>query len=268
MWLAPLDGGRAWRVSADRTCPSTTRASRPTAPRSPGPPPATAHPRCISPPRRRRPRQAPHALGQPKTQVRGWTPEGAGPRPQHLRARPACAAVGPAPSRSTADLATTLPYGPVGDVAHGPRTVLLSAPMGREAAWWKRYRGGTAGQVVDRRRHRRSSLEAGVAGEFTRLHSDLDGNIEYPSGSATGSRSSPTTRAPARSTPPSPTAPSCAGTPLSTASTPGTPPPTAPASSTPAPVNSSVLDDLDAAEPRRLDIRLPAARASTSRRTR
>lgn len=69
--------------------------------------------------------------------------------------------------------ATTLPYGPVGDVVTGSggQVVLLSAPMGREAAWWKRYRGGTAGKLwIDR---------AGD-GEFVRLHEELDGNIEYP----------------------------------------------------------------------------------------
>ncbi|CAM5622627.1 Tricorn protease OS=Streptomyces glaucescens OX=1907 GN=tri1 PE=3 SV=1 [Streptomyces glaucescens] len=67
--------------------------------------------------------------------------------------------------------ATRLPYGPVGGVAQGPHTVLLSAPMGREAAWWKRYRGGTAGKLW---------IDRDGEGEFVRLHEELDGNIEYP----------------------------------------------------------------------------------------
>ncbi len=75
--------------------------------------------------------------------------------------------------------ATTLAYGPVGEVAYGPATVLLSAPMGREAAYWKRYRGGTAGKLwIDREGD----------GEFVRLHEDLDGNIEYPLWVGTGER--------------------------------------------------------------------------------
>ncbi|CAM5555100.1 Tricorn protease OS=Streptomyces tendae OX=1932 GN=F3L20_26130 PE=3 SV=1 [Streptomyces tendae] len=48
--------------------------------------------------------------------------------------------------------------------------MLLSATMGREAAAWKRYRRHR-GQAVDRPEG---------DGEFVRLHEDLDGNIEYP----------------------------------------------------------------------------------------
>ncbi len=108
--------------------------------------------------------------GSIKTQVRGWTADGrvlalstygqASLRRTWARAVPLDG--GPA---------DTLPYGPVGDVAAGPHTVLLSATMGREAAAWKRYRGGTAGKLwIDREGD----------GEFVRLHEDLDGNIEYP----------------------------------------------------------------------------------------
>ncbi len=162
--------------------------------------------------------------GSTRTQVRGWTADGrvlalstygqASLRRTWARAVPLDG--GPA---------ETLPYGPVGDVAAGPHTVLLSATMGREAAAWKRYRGGTAGKLwIDREGD----------GEFVRLHEDLDGNIEYPLWVGRGSRSSPTTRARARCTPPSPTAPTCAATPRWTASTPVTRPPTGPGSSTPA----------------------------------
>ncbi len=108
--------------------------------------------------------------GSLKTQVRGWTADGrvlalstygqAGVRRTWARAVPLDG--GPA---------ETLPYGPVGDVAAGPHTVLLSATMGREAASWKRYRGGTAGKLW---------IDRDGDGEFVRLHEDLDGNIEYP----------------------------------------------------------------------------------------
>ncbi|MEV5429066.1 S41 family peptidase [Streptomyces sp. NPDC052701] len=169
VWLAPLDGGRAWRVSADnvpvthpRISPdgstvawTSTRDGAPevhTAPVAGGPARRLTH------------------WGSWRTQVRGWTPDGrvlavtthgqANLRRSWAHAVPLDG--GPA---------TALPYGWVGDVAYGPHTVLLSAPMGREAAWWKRYRGGTAGKLwIDRQGD----------GEFVRLHEELDGNIEYP----------------------------------------------------------------------------------------
>ena len=169
VWLAPLDGGRAWRVSADnvpvtqpRISPdgttvawTSTRDGAPevhVAPVDGGPAQRLTH------------------WGSRGTRVGGWTPDG-----QVL----ALSAQGQASPRHTwahavpldGGPATTLPYGPVGGVAHGPHTVLLSAPMGREAAWWKRYRGGTAGRLW---------IDRDGAGDFVRLHEDLDGNIEHP----------------------------------------------------------------------------------------
>ncbi|GCB49512.1 S41 family peptidase [Streptomyces sp. NL15-2K] len=174
VWLAPLDGGRAWRVSADnvpvthpRISPdgttvawTSTRDGAPEvhiAPVDGGPAKRLTH------------------WGSSRTQVRDWTPDG-----QVL----AISSYGQASLRRSwahavpldGGPSTVLPYGPVGHVAHGPATVLLSAPMGREAAWWKRYRGGTAGKLwID------SDVRDGEgAGEFVRLHEELDGNLEYP----------------------------------------------------------------------------------------
>ncbi|MFD6491675.1 S41 family peptidase [Streptomyces sp. NPDC059944] len=171
IWAAPLDGGgRAWRVSADnapvnhpRVSPDGTTVAW-TSTRD-GAPEVYAAPLAGGPTRR-----LTH-WGSSRTQVRGWTPDGhvlalstqgqASLRRSWARAVPLDG--GPA---------ALLPYGPVGDVAHGePGTVLLSAPMGREAAWWKRYRGGTAGKLW---------IDRDGEGEFVRLHEDLDGNIEYP----------------------------------------------------------------------------------------
>ncbi|MEU2731364.1 S41 family peptidase [Streptomyces griseoviridis] len=169
VWLAPLDGGRAWRASSDnvpvgqpRISPdgttlawTSTRDGAPevhVAPVDGGPATRLTY------------------WGSRRTQVRGWTPEGhvlaitthGQPSSRRSWARAVPLDGGPA---------TTLPHGPVGDVAFGPATVLLSAPMGREAAWWKRYRGGTAGKLwIDREGD----------GEFTRLHQELDGNLESP----------------------------------------------------------------------------------------
>ncbi|MET9892042.1 S41 family peptidase [Streptomyces sp. NPDC006465] len=171
IWAAPLDGGgRAWRISADnvpvnhpRISPDGTTVAW-TSTRD-GAPEAHVASLAGGPARRLT------YWGSPKTQVRGWTPDG-----QVL----ALSTQGQASLRRTwarsvpldGGPATTLPYGPVGDVAHGaPGVVLLSAPMGREAAWWKRYRGGTAGKLW---------IDRDGEGEFVRLHEDIDGNLEYP----------------------------------------------------------------------------------------
>ncbi|MFK4689806.1 S41 family peptidase [Streptomyces pristinaespiralis] len=169
VWVAPLDGGRAWRVSADnmpvnhpRISPDGTRIAWSSyrdgtpevhlAPVDGGPSERLTH------------------WGSHKTSVRGWTSDG-----RVL----ALTSSGQASLRRTwahavpldGGPADVLPYGPVGGVAYGQRTLLLSATMGREAAAWKRYRGGTAGKLW---------IEGETEGEFVRLHEDIDGNVEYP----------------------------------------------------------------------------------------
>ncbi len=171
IWAAPVDGGsRAWRVSADHVPVSHPRISPDgttvawTSTRD-GAPEVHAASLDGGPAKRLT------YWGSAKTQVRGWTPDG-----QVL----ALSTQGQASLRRTwagsgrldGGPATTLPYGPVGDVAHGEGgVVLLSAPMGREAAWWKRYRGGTAGKLW---------IDRDGDGEFVRLHEDIDGNLEHP----------------------------------------------------------------------------------------
>ncbi|MBN0048288.1 PDZ domain-containing protein [Streptomyces actuosus] len=168
VWLAPVDGGRAWRVSADNVAVTLPRISPDgttlawTSTRD-GAPEVHVAPVDGGPARR-----LTH-WGSWRTQVRGWTPDG---RVLALTTH------GQTSLRRTwahavpldGGPAERLPYGLVGDVAHGPHTVLLSAG-GREAAHWKRYRGGTAGKLwIDREGE----------GEFARLHEELDGNLECP----------------------------------------------------------------------------------------
>ncbi|MFI7338051.1 S41 family peptidase [Streptomyces sp. NPDC050085] len=177
VWAAPLDGGRAWRVSADnipvshpRISPDGTHVAWTS--RRDGAPEVHLAPVDGGPAKRLT------YWGSWTTTVRGWLPDGrvlatstqgqASLRRSWARAVPLDG--GPA---------EVLPYGRVGGVAFGPdsRVVLLSAPMGREAAWWKRYRGGTAGKLWI------ASIGAeGAEGarEFARLHAGLDGNVEYP----------------------------------------------------------------------------------------
>ncbi|MBD0837604.1 S41 family peptidase [Streptomyces sp. TRM68416] len=174
VWLAPLEGGRAWRVSADNVPVTAPRISPDgttvawTSTRDGAP---EVH---IAPVDGGASTRLTH-WGSYPTRVRGWTPDGhvlaTSSQGRASRSRTWAHAVpldgGPA---------TTLPYGPVGGVAYGPHTVLLSVGMGLEAARWKRYRGGTTGKLwIDR-----DVRDGEGAGEFVRLHQELDGNIEYP----------------------------------------------------------------------------------------
>ncbi|MFV5991152.1 S41 family peptidase [Streptomyces sp. NPDC056231] len=179
VWLAPLDGGRAWRVSAD---------NRPV--RQPHISPDGTHvawtstrdgaPEVHLAPVEGGPSKRLTYWGDARTTVRGWTPEGdvlvtstqgqVSLRRSWARAVP----VDGGPAR-------TLPYGPVGSLAYGPggRVLLLSATMGREAATWKRYRGGTAGKLWLAQAPGEGQGPDGAA-DFVRVHEGLDGNIECP----------------------------------------------------------------------------------------
>ncbi|WP_406505320.1 S41 family peptidase [Streptomyces sp. NBC_01602] len=179
VWLAPLDGGRPWRVSADNRPVSQPRIS-----------PDGAHvawtstrdgaPEVHLAPVDGGPSKRLTYWGDARTSVRGWTPEGdvlvistqgqVSLRRSWARAVP----VDGGPAR-------TLPYGPVGSLAYGPggRVLLLSATMGREAATWKRYRGGTAGKLWLAQAPGEGQGPDGVA-DFVRIHEGLDGNIECP----------------------------------------------------------------------------------------
>ncbi|MEU6394871.1 PDZ domain-containing protein [Streptomyces sp. NPDC046939] len=171
VWAAPLDGGRAWRVSADDVPVNHPRIS------PDGTTVAWTSRRDGAPEVHVAPLDGGAAdrltyWGSWTTGVRGWTPDGrvlavsthgqATARRSWARAVPLDG--GPA---------EILPYGPVGGVAYGPDSavLLVSAPMGREAAYWKRYRGGTAGKLW---------IDRDGGGDFVRLHTDLAGNIEHP----------------------------------------------------------------------------------------
>ena len=168
VWLAPLDGGRAWRLTADHTPASHPRFSPDgrhvawTSTRD-GAPEIHVAPTDGGPSRR-----LTH-WGSSRTQLRGWTADG----------RPiAVTTAGQATLRRTWAFAVPLdggepvrlPYGPIGGLAlepGGDRALLLSA-FSREPAHWKRYRGGTTGKlwIGDR--------------DFARIHDGLGGNIESP----------------------------------------------------------------------------------------
>jgi len=172
VWLAPVGGGRAWRLTADRT-PVSYPAISPdgetvawTSSRD-GVPEVYVAPLTGGDSRRL------SYWGSDRTLTRGWTPAGevvavttAG---EGGRARSWAHALplDGGPSRR-------LPYGIVNDVAYGPDsaiTVATPAGYGRDLAWWKRYRGGTAAKLwLDRRGD----------GEFEQLLPDHAASLSWP----------------------------------------------------------------------------------------
>ncbi|OLF11068.1 peptidase S41 [Actinophytocola xinjiangensis] len=171
VWLAPLDGGRAWRVTADQTTVSSPRFS---------PDGATlawtswrdVEPEVHVAPAGGGPSERLTHWGDINTEVLGWLPGGnevvaSSSTGEHsIRATwaHAIAADGSGSRR--------LPYGPVGGLAFGPGgAVLLLSAYSREPAWWKRYRGGTTGKLW---------LDADGDGEFVRFLPDLGGNVVSP----------------------------------------------------------------------------------------
>lgn len=173
VWLAPADGGRAWRLTADRAPVADVRIS-----------PDGRHVAFLS---SREGVPEVHVVdaeggparrltwwGHRDTRVLGWLSDGriaaASAHDQPFRARSFARAVpldgGPA---------ETLPFGPVTALAHAPDgAVVLATGFGgrrRDYAWWKRYRGGTASRLwVDRH----------GGDEFTRLLPDVDGQLVAP----------------------------------------------------------------------------------------
>ncbi|RZT83925.1 tricorn protease [Pseudonocardia sediminis] len=170
VWTAPLSGGRAYRLTADAVPVSTPRIS----------PDGT---RVAWASRRDGARETYVAdvdggglrrltyWGDPAGACAGWTPGGevvaltSNEDATTRRWAYAVPATGGAPRR--------LPYGPLAALAldAGSGAVAILTHGAREAAWWKRYRGGTAGKIW---------LDADGSGEFARIGADLDGQLEWP----------------------------------------------------------------------------------------
>ena len=173
VWLAPLTGGQAWRVSSDRAPLSYPRLSRD------GSLLAWASARDGAPeiwvcgldggPARRL-----TYWGDGATRVAGWAPSGeiiaitAAWQPFDRFAHAyLLSADGGAPRHQA--------FGPASDVAIEPAgTVLLNGTYGRDPAYWKRYRGGTAGRLWVR------PGGPGAAGEFSRVLAGLGSQLASP----------------------------------------------------------------------------------------
>jgi tricorn protease len=172
VWLAPLGGGRAWRVSADRAPARNPRFS------PDGSLLAWASKRDGDPEVHLAPTGGEVSTrltywGDPNTDVLGWRPDGAvlamtsagEPSSRRTWAHALPASGGPG---------ERLPFGPLGGggLAIAPDgAVLLASAVIREPAWWKRYRGGTAGKIW---------LDRHGMGEFVRLLADLEGQLASP----------------------------------------------------------------------------------------
>ena len=168
VWIAPLSGGRAWRLSADGVPVSHPRFSpdgrwvawtstRDGAPEIHAAPTEGGEGRRLT------------YWGAAGTQVCGWTPDGrilavtSWRQPFYHRTHAYAVPVDGEP-------AEPMNWGPVGGAGIAPDgAVALVTVAGQEPAAWKRYRGGATGRLWVRR-------ESG----FQRLLTELAGNLDCP----------------------------------------------------------------------------------------
>ena len=169
VWLAPMDGGRGWRLSADlaeAASPRFSRDGRWVAWTSWRDGPAEVYLAGVDGERGRRLTYWSDQLAK----VCGWTPEGdvlalsaSGQAFERQGWAYAVPVDGGAPQR--------LPFGPVADVTlEQSARALLNGSWGRDPAFWKRYRGGTAGRL----------WTSADGAPFERILADLTGQFAGP----------------------------------------------------------------------------------------
>ncbi len=174
VWVAPLRGGRAWRVSALQL-PARSPRFTPDGGHLVWTVIQGAAPEVVSSAVDGGDFRRLTYFGHPSTKVKGFTAAGdvlvtSAFEQAESRHTWAYAVKTDGSSRSV------LPYGPVESAAFGPeigdeRPVVVSSVLSREPAWWKRYRGGTGGKLW---------LDPDGSGEFSRLVPELDGNLTDP----------------------------------------------------------------------------------------
>lgn len=174
IWIAPVTGGRAWRVSSQQM-PARNPRFTPDGKRLVWTTVVGTAPEVVTADINGGGYTQLSYFGHSTTKVKGFTPSGN---------IVVTSAFQKAESRHTyayglpleGGAAVELPFGPVEGVAFGPevgdeRPVVLASVLSREPAWWKRYRGGTAGKLW---------IDADGNGEYERLVPELDGNLTDP----------------------------------------------------------------------------------------
>lgn len=174
VWLAPVSGGRAWRLSTDGLPPKNPRFS-PDGKQLSWTVTRGEAPELVTMDRDGGPLRQITYWGHPSTLIKGYTPEGRAILTSSREQGDSRITWAYSTDLETG-VATRLPFGPVDSVAYGPvvgdeRPVVLSSVLSREPAWWKRYKGGTAGKLW---------IDADGSGEFVRLVPELDGNLCDP----------------------------------------------------------------------------------------
>ncbi|MCD4853724.1 PDZ domain-containing protein [Arthrobacter sp. AK01] len=174
IWIAPLSGGRAWRVSSQQL-PARNPRFTPDGKRLVWTVIVGTSPEVVTAEVDGGGYRQLTYFGHSTTKVKGFTPAGnvvvtsafqqAESRHTHAYSLPL-----------DGGAAVELPFGPVEAVAFGPeigdeKPVVLASVLSREPAWWKRYRGGTAGKLW---------IDADGNGEFDRLVPEVDGNVTDP----------------------------------------------------------------------------------------
>ena len=174
VWIAPLDGGRAWRVSSLQL-PARNPRFTPDGKRLVWTVVQGTAPEVVTADVDGGGYRQLTYFGHASTRVKGFTAGGdvlvtsafrqAESRHTHAYSVPL-----------EGGWSEELAFGPVESVAFGPengdeRPVVVSSVLSREPAWWKRYRGGTAGKLW---------IDADGNGEFERLVPELDGNLADP----------------------------------------------------------------------------------------
>ncbi|MBE4716741.1 S41 family peptidase [Pseudarthrobacter sp. AB1] len=174
VWIAPLSGGRAWRVSSLQL-PARNPRFTPDGKRLVWTVIQGTAPEVVSAEADGGGYRQLTYFGHATTRVKGFTAAGDVVVTSAFRqaeSRHTYAYSVPVDGGS----AEELPFGPVESVAFGPevgdeRPVVLASVLSREPAWWKRYRGGTAGKLW---------IDTDGNGEFERLVPGLDGNLADP----------------------------------------------------------------------------------------
>lgn len=174
IWIAPVSGGRAWRVSSQQM-PARNPRFTPDGKRLVWTAVVGTSPEVVTADVDGGGYKQLSYFGHATTRVKGFTPAGnvlVTSAFQQSESRHTYAYSLPLEGGA----AVELPFGPVEGVAFGPeigdeKPVVLASVLSREPAWWKRYRGGTGGKLW---------IDSDGNGEFERLIPDIEGNLTDP----------------------------------------------------------------------------------------